>query len=128
MKFIDLGAQYEILKDPIKQATERVMSHGQFILGPEVQELEQKLANYVGVSHCVSVASGTVALQVALMALGIGPGDEVITTPFSFFATTETILLLGAKAVYVDIEPDTYNLNANLLEQAITKNTKAILP
>ena len=105
-----------------------VLDHGQYILGPEVAELEQRLANYVDVPHCIAVASGTDALLIALMALGVQAGDEVITTPFSFFATAETISLLGAVPVYVDIDPETYNLDPNLLEASISKRTKAIVP
>ena len=97
-------------------------------MGPEITELEEKLAAYVGVDYCVCVSSGTDALQVSMMAFGIGVGDEVITTPFSFFASIEVILLLGAVPVYVDIDPDTYNLDVSKIEEAITSRTKAILP
>src|SRR5436309_553571 len=112
MKFIDLNAQYQGISTEVNAAISRVLQHGQYILGPEVQALEASLAQFVGVKHCITISSGTTALQVALMALGVGPGDEVITTPFSFFATVEVILLLGAKAVFVDIDPRTYNLDA----------------
>jgi UDP-2-acetamido-2-deoxy-ribo-hexuluronate aminotransferase len=105
-----------------------VLDHGQYILGPEVAELEQQLAAYVGVGHCVAVASGTDALLIALMALGVQAGDEVITTPFSFIATAETIALLGAVPVYVDIDPRTYNLNPAGLNAVISPRTKAIIP
>jgi len=128
LPFIDLKAQYAALKDRIAERTQRVLDHGQYIMGPEVAELEQALARYVGVKHCVTVASGTEALLISMMALGLGPGDEVITTPFTFAATAETIVLLGAKPVFVDIEPDTCNLDASLIEAAITPRTKAILP
>lgn len=128
MKFIDLGCQYERLKQGIDEGIARVLNHGQYILGPEVSELEQQLAQYVGVSHCVVTSNGTTSLALALMALGVGDGDEVITTPFSFFASTEVIALLGAKPVFVDIDPVTYNLDPQLLEAAITSKTKAILP
>lgn len=128
MKFIDLNHQYHLLKTRIDARIQGVLSHGQYIMGPEMIELERQLAERVGVTHCITVSSGTMALQLALMALGIGPGDEVITTPFSFFATAETILLLGAIPVFVDIDSKTYNLNPVLLERAITKRTKAILP
>jgi UDP-2-acetamido-2-deoxy-ribo-hexuluronate aminotransferase len=128
MKFIDLQQQYQLLKAPIDEAIANVLAHGQFLMGPEITELEQQLAAYVGVNHALLCSSGTTALQIALMALHIGPGDEVITSPFSFFATAEVILLLGAKAVYVDIDPKTYNLDPALLEQAISPRTKAIVP
>ena len=128
LPFIDLKAQYAALKDRIDARIQAVLDHGQYIMGPEVAELERALAAYVGVKHCVTVASGTEALLIAMMALCIGPGDEVITTPFTFAATAETIVLLGAKPVFVDIEPDTCNLDASQIEAAITPRTKAILP
>jgi UDP-2-acetamido-2-deoxy-ribo-hexuluronate aminotransferase len=135
MQFIDLAAQQRqrladgrSLRDTIDAGIAAVLSHGQYILGPEVDELERRLASYVGVEHCIAVASGTDALLIALMALGIKAGDEVITTPFSFIATSETIALLGAVPVYVDIDPLTYNLDPAQLEAAITPRTKAILP
>jgi UDP-2-acetamido-2-deoxy-ribo-hexuluronate aminotransferase len=109
-------------------AIARVLQHGQYILGPEVAELEEKLAAYTGAKHCITVANGTDALQIAQMALGIGPGDEVITPGFTYIATAETVALLGAKPVYVDIDPRTYNLNPALLQAAITPRTKAIIP
>ncbi|MNK95981.1 UDP-2-acetamido-2-deoxy-3-oxo-D-glucuronate aminotransferase [compost metagenome] len=105
-----------------------MLAHGQYILGPEVAELEEKLAAYTGAKHCITVANGTDALQIAQMALGIGPGDEVITPGFTYIATAETVALLGAKPVYVDIDPRTYNLDPALLEAAITPRTKAIVP
>ena len=105
-----------------------VLQHGQYIMGPEIQELEERLAAYVGVKHCIAVASGTDALLISLMALGIGAGDEVVTTPFTFISTGETIALLGAKPVFVDIDSRTYNLDSSLLEAAITPKTRAILP
>ena len=128
MPFNDLRAQYVALKDSIDSRIQAVLDHGQYIMGPEVKELEQNLANFVGVSDCVAVSSGTDSLLIAMMALDIGPGDEVITTPFSFMSTCETVLLLGAKPVFVDIYPRTYNINPQLIERAITKNTKAIMP
>lgn len=128
MKFIDLATQYEKVKPQINAAIGAVFSHGQYIMGPEVALAEQALAEYIGVKHCIGNASGTTALQIALMALNIGPGDEVITTPFSFFATVEVIILLGAKPVFVDIDPKTYNMDANKLAAAITARTKVILP
>ena len=128
MEFIDLKTQYQRLKADIDAGIQRVLDHGQYILGPEVAELEEKLAAYTGSKYCISVANGTDALQIAQMALGIGPGDEVITPGFTYIATAETVALLGAKPVYVDIDPRTYNLDPTLLEAAITPRTKAIVP
>ncbi|MFC5695803.1 DegT/DnrJ/EryC1/StrS family aminotransferase [Pseudomonas sp. GCM10022186] len=128
IEFIDLKAQQARIKDQIDAGVQQVMAHGQFILGPEVAELEEKLAAFVGVKHCISCANGTDALQIAQMALGIGPGDEVITPGFTYIATAETVALLGAKPVYVDVDPRTYNLDPALLEAAITPRTKAIIP
>lgn len=128
MKFIDLGAQYRAYKVDIDAAMQRVVESTMFIQGDEVKSLENELADYVGVDHCVSCASGTDALQLALMALGIGPGDEVVTSPFSFFATAEVISLLGATLVFCDIEGTTYNLDARKLADCITDRTKAIMP
>lgn len=128
MDFIDLKTQYQRLKTEIDAGIQRVLDHGQYILGPEVAELEEKLAAYTGAKHCITVANGTDALQVAQMALGIGPGDEVITPGFTYIATAETVALLRAKPVYVDIDPRTYNLDPVLLEAAITPRTKAIIP
>ncbi|MNK55095.1 UDP-2-acetamido-2-deoxy-3-oxo-D-glucuronate aminotransferase [compost metagenome] len=128
IEFIDLKTQQARIKDQIDAAIQRVLAHGQYILGPEVAELEEKLAAYTGAKHCITVANGTDALQIAQMALGIGPGDEVITPGFTYIATAETVALLGAKPVYVDIDPRTYNLDPALLEAAITPRTKAIVP
>ena len=128
MEFIDLKSQYRRLKTEIDAAIQRVLDHGQYILGPEVGELEEKLSAYTGAKHCITVANGTDALQIAQMALGIGPGDEVITPGFTYIATAETVALLGAKPVYVDIDPRTYNLDPALLDAAITPRTKAIIP
>jgi len=128
MQFIDLKAQYSALKESIDNRIHAVLDHGQYIMGPEVKELEEKLAAYTGSRHCITVSSGTEALLISLMALGIKPGDEVITTPFSFIATAEVIVLLGAKPVFVDIEPETCNMNAALIEAKITERTKAIMP
>ncbi len=128
MQFIDLKQQYARIEDDVLARMRAVLDHGQYIMGPEVTELEEKLAAYVGVKHCISMSSGTDALLVALMAFGIGRGDEVITTPFTFIATAEVIALLGAKPVYVDIDPQTYNLDPALIEAAITPSTKAIMP
>lgn len=128
IEFIDLKTQQARIKNQIDAAIQRVLAHGQYILGPEVAELEEKLAAYTGARHCITVANGTDALQIAQMALGIGPGDEVVTPGFTYIATAETVALLGAKPVYVDIDPRTYNLDPALLEAAITSRTKAIVP
>lgn len=128
MQFIDLQAQYRRRQVQIDAAIARVLQHGQYLFGPEITELENRLSDYVGVKHCIAMSSGTTALQVALMALDIQPGDEVITTPFSFFATAEVIYLLGAKPVYVDIDPVTYLIDVTQLTSAITEKTKAIIP
>lgn len=128
IEFIDLKSQQARIKDKIDAGIQRVLSHGQYILGPEVAELEEKLAQFVGANHCITCANGTDALQIAQMALGIGPGDEVITPGFTYIATAETVALLGAKPVYVDIDPRTYNLDPQKLEAAITPRTKAIIP
>lgn len=128
IEFIDLKAQQKRIKDKIDAGIQRVLAHGQYILGPEVAELEEKLADFVGAKYCITCANGTDALQIAQMALGIGPGDEVITPGFTYIATAETVALLGAKPVYVDIDPRTYNLDPQLLEAAITPRTKAIIP
>lgn len=126
--FINLAAQQDRLRPQIEAGIARVLAHGQYILGPEVAELEEKLAAYTGTAHCISVANGTDALQIALMALGIGPGDEVITPGFTYIATAEAAAILGAKVVYVDIDPVSFNMNPALLEAAIGPRTKAILP
>jgi len=128
MEFVDLAAQQARIKDKIDAGIQRVLAHGKYILGPEVAELEERLAAYTGSKYCITVANGTDALQIAQMALGIGPGDEVITPGFTYIATAETVALLGAKPVYVDIDSRTYNLDPELLEAAITKRTKAIIP
>lgn len=126
--FIDLKAQYEALKPSMQDRINRVLEHGQYIMGPEVKELEERLQEYTGAKYCITVASGTEAILISLMALGIQPGDEVITTPFTFVATVETIVLLGAKPVFVDIEPDTCNIDASKIEEKITPQTRAIMP
>lgn len=128
MDFIDLKSQYRALRDPINARIQQVLDHGQYILGPEVTELEQRLAARVGARHCITVASGTDALLIALMAQGIGPGDEVITTPFTFVSTVEVIALVGATPVFVDIEPDTCNIDVSKVAAAITPRTRAIMP
>ena len=128
IEFIDLKQQYQRHKAEIDIRIHRVLDHGCFIMGPEVGELETALANYVGCRHAITVASGTDSLEIALRALDIGAGDEVITVPFTWISTAEVIGLVGAKPVFVDIEPATYNLNVDLIEAAITPRTKAILP
>ncbi len=128
MQFIDLKKQYSLIENDILTGIRNVLNHGQYIMGPEITQLEKQLADFVGVKHAIVNASGTDALLMALMALEIQPGDEVITTPFSFFATAEVISLCHAIPVFVDIDPLTYNLDPNQLEAAITKKTKAIIP
>lgn len=126
--FFDLAAQQDRLRTQIDAGIARVLAHGQYILGPEVAELEEKLADYTGAAHCITCANGTDALQIALMALGVGPGDEVITPGFTYIATAEAAAILGAKVVYVDIDPVTFNMDATRLEAAITPRTRAIMP
>ena len=128
MDFIDLAAQQRRLWPRLMEGIHRVLSHGQYILGPEVAELEGKLVDYTGARHCITVANGTDALQIAFMALGIGPGDEVITPGFTYIATAEAAAILGARPVYVDVDPRTYNIDPAKLERAITPRTKAIVP
>ena len=128
IEFIDLKAQQARLKDKIETGIQNVLTHGQYILGPEVAELEEKLAAYVGAKYCITCANGTDALQIAQMAFGIGSGDEVITPGFTYIATAETVAILGATPVYVDVNPNTYNLDVEQLEVAITPRTKAIIP
>lgn len=128
MQFIDLKTQSSLIEDRLIDRFKAVLQHGAYIMGPEVSELETELATFVDVPYAIGVSSGTDALLIALMALGIGSGDEVITTPFSFFSTAEVIALLGAKPIFVDIERDTYNMDATLIEAAITSKTKAIMP
>jgi UDP-2-acetamido-2-deoxy-ribo-hexuluronate aminotransferase len=126
--FIDLKSQYKALKTSIDSRIHAVLEHGAYVNGPEVAELEQVLAKHTGSKHCLAIASGTDALLVPMMALGIGQGDEVITTAFSFIATAEVIVLAGAKPVYVDIDPKTFNIDVSKIEKAITPKTKAIMP
>ena len=128
IEFVDLKAQYRALQPSIDARIKKVLDHGQYIMGPEVAELEQKLAAHTGSKHCITCSSGTEALLMALMALGIGPGDEVITTPFTFAATAEMIVLLGATPIFVDIELDTCNIDVSLIEAKVTSRTKAIMP
>jgi len=126
--FFDSTAQTSELMAEIQHAMERVIRSQRFILGEEVAAFEREIAAYLGVEHAIGVSSGTDALTIALSALSIGEGDEVITTPYTFFATTGAILRVGAKPVFVDIEPDSFNLNAELVAQAVTPRTRAILP
>jgi len=125
---VDVVGQYQKIKTEINESALRVIGSGQYILGKEVSEFENEIARYLQVNHGIGCGSGTDALMVSMMALGIGQGDEVVTTPFTFAATTETIMLLGAKPIYVDIDPKTFNLDPLKMESAITKNTKAIIP
>jgi UDP-2-acetamido-2-deoxy-ribo-hexuluronate aminotransferase len=126
--FIDLKTQYAHLRESIDSRIQAVLDHGQYILGPEVAELEGRLSEYTGAKHAITCASGTEALLIALLALDIKAGDEVITTPFTFVATAEMIVLIGAVPVFVDIEPDTCNIDASKIEAAITPRTCAIMP
>lgn len=128
MPFCDLQAQYRALKAQIDTRIQRVLDHGQYIMGPEVGELEERLATYTGARHCITVASGTEALLIAMMAAGIKADDEVITTDFSFAATAEVIVLLGARPVFVDIEPDTCNIDVAQIESRVNPRTRAIIP
>ena len=128
LPFVDLARQYETYREAIDARMQAVLAHGQFILGPEVAELERALSGHCGAAYAIGVSDGTTALQIALMALGIGRGDEVITTPFTFIATGEALSLLGAHPVFVDIDPLSYNLDPSLIEAAITPRTRAILP
>lgn len=128
MQFIDLKKQYSLIENDVLNSIKKVLNHGQYIMGPEITELEKQLAEFIGVKHVIVNSSGTDALLMALMALDIQPGDEVITSPFSFFATAEVISLCHAIPVFVDIDPLTYNLDPQKLEAAITPRTKAIMP
>ncbi len=128
MEFIDLKYQYHRYQSEIDARVHKVLEHGHFIMGPEIAELESALATYVGVKHAITAASGTDSLEIALRALGIGAGDEVITVPFTWISTAEVIGLVGAKPVFVDIEPAGFNINVDPIEAAITPRTKAILP
>lgn len=128
MQFIDLAAQQKRIGDQINRNIQKVLAHGQYIMGPEIAELEKNLAKFTGAKHAITVSSGTDALMIALMALGIKPGDEIITPAFSFFAAAEIIVLMGAVPVFVDIDPKTYNVNPDLIEGLITPKTKALIP
>jgi UDP-2-acetamido-2-deoxy-ribo-hexuluronate aminotransferase len=128
MDFIDLKTQYKRVRETMNARIQAVLDHGQYILGAETVELERRLAEYVGAKHCIGASSGTDTLLIAMMAYGIGPGDEVITSPFTFIATGEMIALAGAKPVFVDIDARTYNIDAQKLAKAITPRTKAVMP
>lgn len=128
MEFIDLRSQQSLIREDIERRIQAVLDHGRYIFGPEVEELEERLADYVGVKHCIGASSGTDTLLIALMALGIGPGDEVITVPYTWISTAEMIALIGARPVFVDIDEKTWNMDARLVEDAITERTKAIMP
>ena len=128
MEFIDLKSQQAFIRERIDKRISDVLEHGRYVMGPEVTALEKRLADYVGVKHCIGASSGTDTLLIAMMALGIGPGDEVITVPYTWISTAEMIALLGAKPVFVDIDETTWNMDVSLLEAAITDKTKAIMP
>ena len=128
MKFIDLAVQQDAIKEELEVRLATVLRHGQYIMGPEVAELENVLSEYVGVRNCITVSSGTDALLISLLALGIRPGDEIITTPFTFISTAEVIVFLGAKPVFVDVEKNTGLMDASLVEECISEKTKAIMP
>src|SRR5690625_191283 len=125
---VDLKTEISLMRQELDEAYDRVMQHGQFIMGPEVQQLEEEIAHYIGTRYAIAVNSGTDALTISLRSMGIGEGDEVITTPFTFFATVESILMAGARPVFVDIQAHDCNLNPDLIDAAITEKTKAILP
>ena len=126
--FFDLAAQQAVIKRQIEENISKVLSHGKYILGPEVAELEERLCDYTGAKYCITCANGTDALQIALMAIGVGPGDEVITPAFSYIATAEATALLGAIPIYVDVDPITFNIDPELIEEKISTRTKAIIP
>ncbi len=128
MEFIDLKTQYRRNKEEIDRRIDQVLEHGRYIMGPEVEELEVLLADFVGVKHCITVSSGTHSLEIALRALGVGPGDEVITVPFSWISSAEVIMLVGATPVFVDINKESFNMDASKIEEAVTEKTKAIIP
>jgi UDP-2-acetamido-2-deoxy-ribo-hexuluronate aminotransferase len=128
MEFIDLKEQYRRYKAGIDERIQRVLAHGQFVMGPEVAELEEALASRIGVKHCITSASGTASLEIALRALGIGPGDEVVTVPYTWISTAEVIALVGARPVFVDIQAASYNIDVDLIEAALTPRTRAIMP
>lgn len=125
---LDLKAQYATIREEMRQAVDKVLEGGAYIMGPEVKKLEQEIAEFCGVKHAIGVANGTDALLLTLKAAGIGPGDEVITTSFTFFATSEVVSQLGATPVFVDIDPKTYNISVDQIRSKITEKTKAIIP
>src|SRR5690554_6786023 len=128
MDFIDLKTQQKRIRASLDARIGAVLEHGQYILGPEIAQLEDALARYTGAAHCITCANGTDALQIALMALGIGPGDEVITPSFTFIATAEAAALLGATPVFSDIDARTFNIDPSRIEEVITPRTRAIVP
>ena len=128
MEFIDLKAQQKRIRTRIEDRFKQVLDHGRYIMGPEVRELENQLAGFVGVRHAITCSSGTDALLMALMALDIGPGDEVVTVPYTWISTAEVIALLGATPVFVDVLPGTFNMDPDLIEGVISPNTRAIMP
>ena len=135
MQFIDLSRQQLLIRDKIEMRIKRVLDSGKYIMGPEIVELEEKLADYVGIQHCITCSSGTDALLKPLMAQGIGSGDAVITTPYTFIATAEVIRLVGATPIFVDIQEDTFNIDPDLLRQSLQEclsmgklQPKAIIP
>ena len=128
MEFIDLKSQQKLIRERLDQRISDVLEHGRYIMGPEVKQLEERLTTFVGVKHCITSSSGTDTLLIALMALGVGVGDEVITVPYTWISTAEVISLLGAKPVFVDIEEGGWNMNPDLVEAAISSKTKAIMP
>src|SRR5690606_4003301 len=125
---LDLKPQYAAIRDEVRAAIDRVIESQHFILGPEVSALEQEVASFCGAQHAIGVSSGTDALLVALMALDVGPGDEIVTTPFSFFATAGVIARLGARPVFVDIDPATFNIDAAAAVAALGPRTRAVIP
>lgn len=128
MEFIDLKSQQALIREKLDARIATVLEHGRYVMGPEVVELEERLADYVGAKHCIGASSGTDTLLIAMMALGIGPGDEVITVPYTWISTAEMIALLGARPVFVDIDPATWNMDPTKVEAAISERTKAIMP
>ena len=125
---LDLKAQYQTIKDEVLVATRKLYETQRFILGPEVEKLEERIAQYCHTEYALGVSSGTDALLISLMAAGIGPGDEVVTSPYTFFATVGSIARVGATPVFVDIKEDTYNIDPQAISDKITKQTKAIIP
>ena len=128
IQMVDLGGQYQKIKPEVDAAIQEVIGQTAFINGPAVQQFQKQLENYLGVKHVIPCANGTDALQIAIMALGLKPGDEVITTPFTFIATVEVVGLLGITPVFVDVDPETFNMDVRQIEAAITPRTKAIVP